>query len=329
MTAAILDGRDLAERIKREIHAEVDALKFRGVRPHLAAVQVGEPPASKVYTRFQQRACEAANIGYELIQEPLDISREDLLTRITQLNERTDVTGVILQLPLPAHIPHRLIQNAIAPAKDVEGMHALNYGRLFGATGHVAPCTALAAVELLRSTGMDLAGAEVVIVGHSEIVGKPIAMLLLQSTDRSPTVTVCHVATRDLMYHTKRADVLFVATGVRQLRWQRYHAAVGRNETPDPPDLGPLVRADMVKPGAVVIDVAINRIPVDLDRSGRPALDENGRAQMVTVGDVDFEGVKQVASAVTPVPGGVGPVTVSMLLRNTIACAKLAAETTC
>ena len=232
------------------------------------------------------------------------------------------VSGVLLLMPMPKQIDARAIQVAIDPSKDVEGMGPVNMGRLFYGGGLVAPCTAVAAVELLRSACPDLAGKEVVVVGHSEIVGKPIAMILLQSLDASPTVTVCHVATRDLAEHTRRAEVLFVATGVPQARWLGYRRRRKAGENPPLPDLSPLIRADMIRDGAIVIDVAINRIPRGFDENGEPLKNEKGKTAMKTAGDVDFEAAKEKVAAITPVPGGVGPVTVAMLLKNTIACAK-------
>ena len=185
----------------------------------------------------------------------------------------------------------------------------------------------MAAVELLKLTCDDLAGKEVVIVGHSEIVGKPIAMLLLQSLRESPTVTVCHVATRDLAFHTKRADVLFVAAGVSQAKWRGARAhAKKTGEDLVVPDLSPLISGDMVKEGAIVIDVAINRIPKGIDENGQPLKNDKGRIAIQTVGDVDFEGACEKAAAITPVPGGVGPLTVVMLLKNTVACAQAIAK---
>lgn len=322
MAAVILDGKALAERLREQLAQRVAQLRADGCAPHLVAVMAGESPAARLYANSQARACEAAGIGYELRTLPAHVSEDDLRATIGQLNRDRGVTGIILQLPLPVHVHLRDMQMAIDPEKDVEGIHPLNFGRLFGRTGHVAPCTALAAVEMVRSAGVDLAGQEVVVVGHSQIVGKPIGMLLLQSKDTAPTVTVCHVATRDLAAHTRRADVLFVATGALQARWQAYAAHTTRREHPPLPDLSPLITADMVKPGAMVIDVAINRIPAGFDATGQPLRDEKGKIRLITTGDVDFEAVKEVAGHLTPVPGGVGPVTVSMLLRNTVACAE-------
>ena len=329
MSAKIIDGNAVADEIKKRVSSDAAELTAAGRKPHLTAVQVGENPASKIYTNMQAKACESVGIEYELLNLPAEISQDDLLGKIAELNASTETTGIILQMPLPAQIDARRVQVAISPTKDVEGMHPENMGRLFYGGGTVAPCTPMAAVELLKRTHPDLptgqaglAGAETVIVGHSEIVGKPIAMILLQSPDASPTVTVCHVATRDLAAHTRRADVLIVAAGVSQARWSAYRRRKKAGEDVKPPDLSPLISVDMIKPGAIVIDVAINRIPKGFDENGDPVKNEKGKNAMQTVGDVDFEPASQIAGAITPVPGGVGPVTVAMLLSNTVACAK-------
>jgi len=322
MSAELLDGKVVAEEIKRQVAEEASALAARGRKAHLVAVQVGEDPASRIYTNMQARSCESVGIAYDLQELPADISQADLLAKTAELNADAKATGIILQMPVPKQIDARQVQVAIAPEKDVEGMHPVNMGRLFFGAGHVAPCAPLAAVELLTGHCPDLAGKEVVIVGHSEIVGKPIAAMLLQSPDASPTVTVCHVATRDLASHTRRAEVLIVAAGVSQARWLGYQRRRKAGETPPLPDLSPLVTADMLRQGAVVIDVAINRIPKGFDDAGQPLKNDKGKNAMMTVGDVDFEAARETVAAITPVPGGVGPVTVAMLLRNTIACAK-------
>ncbi len=322
MSAKIIDGNAVADEIRKQVASDAGELAKAGRKPHLTAVQVGENPASKVYTNMQAKACESVGIEYELLNLPAEISQDDLLRKIAELNASSKTTGIILQMPLPQQIDARRVQVAISPAKDVEGMHPENMGRLFYGSGIVAPCTPMAAVELLKRTCPDLAGKDAVVVGHSEIVGKPIAMILLQSPNASPTITVCHVATKDLSSHTRRADVLIVAAGVSQARWLAYSRAKKAGENVKVPDLAPLIKADMIKPGAAVIDVAINRIPRGFDENGEPVRNEKGKDAMQTVGDVDFEGASQIAGAITPVPGGVGPVTVAMLLANTVACAK-------
>ena len=322
MAAKIIDGEAVAEEIKQQVKAEAAELAAAGKTPRLVAIQVGENPASKIYTNMQAKACESVGIEYELLSLPDDTTADALAAKIAELNADDKVTGLILQMPLPAGLDARAAQVAIAPAKDVEGMHPENMGRLFYGGELVAPCTAVAAVELLKRTCPNLAGKETVIVGHSEIVGKPVAAILLQSLSESPTVTVCHVATKDLAAHTRRAEVLIVATGVSQARWLGYSRKKKAGENPPLPDLSPLIKADMLAEGAVVIDVAMNRIPKGFDDNGETLKNDKGKMARVTVGDVDFEAAKDKVAAITPVPGGVGPVTVAMLLKNTVACAK-------
>ena len=322
MAAKIIDGEAIAQAITDQVKADAAELTAAGRPPRLVAVQVGENPASKIYTNMQRKSCEAAGLQYDLLELPDDMSEADLLAKIEQLNTDDTVSGLILQMPVPPQIDARQVQVTISPNKDVEGMNPANMGRLFYGGSLVSPCTAAGAVELLKQTEPDLAGKEAVVVGHSEIVGKPIAMMLLESLRESPTVTVCHVATKDLAAHTKQADILFVAAGVSQAKWQGYNRKKKAGEDLPLPDLSPLISADMVKDGAIVIDVAINRIPKGFDDGGMPLKNDKGKNAMKTVGDVDFEGAKGKASAITPVPGGVGPMTVAILLRNTIACAK-------
>jgi len=325
MAATIIDGRAIAEKIKTQVAAEVGRLTRAGVAIKLVAVQVGENPTSRLYTRMQARSCRQAGIEYQLLDLPAEMSCRDLRQQIADLNGDESVTAIILQMPLPDHLDPRQVQQAIAPEKDAESVHPSNMGRLFFDDYAIAPCAPMAAVALLRSVQPGLAGAEVVIVGHSEIVGKPIAALLLASRREAPTVTVCHVATKDLAAHTRRAEVLIVAAGAAQRRWSRYRDAVRAGQKPDPPDLGPLISADHMREGAVVIDVGVNRIPRGLDAAGQPLKGPEGKAEMITVGDVDFEAAKRKVAAITPVPGGVGPATVAILLKNTVTCAKLAA----
>ncbi|MHC4983316.1 MAG: bifunctional 5,10-methylenetetrahydrofolate dehydrogenase/5,10-methenyltetrahydrofolate cyclohydrolase, partial [Planctomycetota bacterium] len=200
MSAKIIDGEAVAEEIKKQAASDAAELAKSGRPPYLVAVQVGENPASRMYAKMQARSCEAAGIGYELLELPEAISQGELLSRIGELNGDSKVTGLILQMPVPKQIDARKVQVTIAPEKDVEGMHPANMGRLFYGGGIVAPCTPMAAVELLKRACRDLAGKETVVIGHSEIVGKPIAAMLLESLDASPTVTVCHVATKDLAF---------------------------------------------------------------------------------------------------------------------------------
>jgi len=303
MAATLLQGDTLASEIKQTLKKHIKDLKAKGVPPHLVAVQVGESAAAKVYLRQQQKACEEMGIEYEVRQLPESTTQQKLLDFIEQLNEDNSVTGIILMMPLPQGIDARQVQVTISPDKDVEGMHPANMGRLVYGEMGLSPCTARAAVELLKSSGVELKGKELVVVGHSEIVGKPLALMLLASLMESPTVTVCHIATKDLAFHTKRADILMVAVGKPGL-----------------------IQADMVKDGVVVIDIGINRVPVT-DEKGNPVLNEKGKPKKKTVGDVDFEAIKEKAGFITPVPGGVGPMTTMMLLHNTVEAAeKVAAQ---
>ncbi|MBN1342125.1 MAG: bifunctional 5,10-methylenetetrahydrofolate dehydrogenase/5,10-methenyltetrahydrofolate cyclohydrolase [Phycisphaerae bacterium] len=325
MAGLILDGEALADKIKAGLAEEVEALKKAGRPAHLVAVQVGDPPASRIYVNQQKKACESIGLIYDLNQLDENCSEQDVLDEIKKLNEDDSVSGIILQMPLGPGMDARKVQITIDPDKDVEGMHPVNMGRLFYGGGKIVPCTPSGAVELLKSTGIDLAGKEAVVVGHSEIVGKPIAAILLQSLNASPTVTVCHIATKDLAAHTRRAEILFVGTGKAQAVWQRYNRMKKAGEEPPIPDLSPLIKADMIKDGAIVIDVAINRLPKALDADGECVKNEKGKNAMVTVGDVDFDGAKDKCGWITPVPGGCGPMTVAMLLKNTVEAAKAAA----
>ena len=297
MSARVLDGVLLADRIKAEVRAELAKLPKAG-RPHLVALHAGDDPGSRMYLRSKAAACEGVGIRFSEVGLDAETPQARFLAELVRLGDDTSVSGIIVQMPLPPGIDARAVQRAIPPHKDVEGVSAANMGMLVSGRPFVSPCTAQAAVALIEESGAEIAGAEAVVVGHSEIVGKPVALLLLRSADASATVTVCHIATRGLADHTRRADILIVAAGVPGL-----------------------LRGDMIKPGAVVIDVGINRVPVT-DKNGEPALAKNGRPRMRTVGDVVLEEAARVAGAITPVPGGVGPVTVAMLLRNTAACAR-------
>ena len=298
MEAKIINGEELAEKIKDEMRKEVSALHAANKPISLAAVQVGENPGSRVYIRNQKRTCEELGIEYNLHELPDTTTQDELINKIEKLNNDKSVTGIILQMPLPDKINAKEVQWKISPRKDIEGMHPSNLGRIFYGNATVSPCTAMGAITLLKSLDINLKGMEIVVVGHSEIVGKPSAMLLLDSVTESPTVTVCHIATKDLAFHTKRADVVIVAAGKPNL-----------------------ITADIVKEGVILIDIGINRVPV-LDENGQPTLNEKGRKKMKTVGDADFENIKNKASYITPVPGGVGPMTVAMLIKNTVMQAK-------
>lgn len=278
MSAAIIDGKAIAEEVRDEVRQEVARLKERGILPGLAVILVGDDPASKTYVRNKERACKDAGIYSEVYRLPGDTPEHEVLRLIGELNGRPDISGILLQHPVPGHIDERRCFDAISPEKDVDGFHPVNQGRLLIGEKCFVPCTPRGIIHLLDKTGVDLTGKRAVVVGRSNIVGKPVALLLLS---RNATVTICHSRTRDLAAETRAADVLVVA--------------IGRARA---------IRGDMIKPGAVVIDVGVNP--------------EEGKL----VGDVDFESAAQVASAITPVPGGVGPMTIAMLLKNTVEAAR-------
>ncbi|AKQ60562.1 bifunctional methylenetetrahydrofolate dehydrogenase/methenyltetrahydrofolate cyclohydrolase FolD [Bordetella hinzii] len=279
MTARIIDGAALSQRIREEVAQRVAALAAKGVRPGLAVVLVGEDPASQVYVRNKVAACEKAGLHSVKEQYPADLSEAELLARIDALNRDPSIHGILVQLPLPAHLDSHKVIEAIAPGKDVDGFHISNAGLLMTGQPLFRPCTPYGVMKMLEAEGVALRGAEAVVVGASNIVGKPMAMLLLAA---GATVTLCNSKTRDLGAQTRRADVLVVATGRPRM-----------------------VTGDMIKPGAVVIDVGINR-----------------GADGKLCGDVDFASAREVAGAITPVPGGVGPMTIAMLLVNTVEAAE-------
>ena len=278
MPAKLLDGNQLSRQLRAEIATASAILTAKGTKPGLAVILVGENPASQIYVRNKVKACEDANIYSELIRLPQDISEQELLDHIHQLNADEQIHGILVQLPLPAHIDSHLVLEAIDPYKDVDGFHVANAGALMTGKHIFKPCTPYGCMKILESIDYPIRGARAVIVGASNIVGKPMAMLLLQA---GATITICNSKTKDLAAHTKEADILVVATGIPKM-----------------------ISAQMVKPGAVVIDVGINRLP-------------DGKL----CGDVDFDEVKYVAGWITPVPGGVGPMTITMLLQNTLEAA--------
>ncbi len=353
MSAVIIDGEAIAARIKERLAREVEYLKSVGKAPHLVALQANDNPGSKIYVANQKKSCEEINIRYEVDQQPINSTQDQLLKRIEELNATRDVTGIIIQMPLPDGCDSRTLQARINPSKDAEGMCPANVGRVVLVTSQAAlmrrgmpenydewlkssltwnmpapaPCTAVGSVELIRSTGIDMYGKHAVIVGHSEIVGKPVVLLLLA---HFCTVSCAHIATPNLAEITRQADILVVATGKSQGVWNSYADKLKKHlknpekvKKPKVPDYGPLVKADMVKPGAVVIDVAINRVPRALDEKGEPVLNAKGKPDMITCGDVEFEKAKEIAGWITPVPGGVGPMTTALLLRNVVEAAKL------
>ncbi len=276
MTARIIDGRAIAAQVRREVRDEAQGLILRGVTPGLATVLVGDDPASKVYVTSKRKACAEAGIAAWDYDLPASTGEGELLDLLADLRQDPSVHGILVQLPLPEHIEEEVVLDAVPPHKDADGFHPYNVGRLLAGTPVVVPATPAGIQQLLTRSNVETSGAHVVVIGRSNIVGKPVAALLVQKAPgANATVTVCHSATRDLVEHTTRADILIAAVG-------RPHAITG----------------PMVRPGAVVVDVGVNRTADGL------------------VGDVDFEAAVEVASAITPVPGGVGPMTIAMLLRN-------------
>jgi methylenetetrahydrofolate dehydrogenase (NADP+)/methenyltetrahydrofolate cyclohydrolase len=293
MAATIIDGKQIAAEIRAELKQEVEKLKAEhGIVPGLGVVLVGEDPASQSYVRAKEKACAEIGIYSDDNRLPADTSQKDLLELVLSMNENPKINGILVQLPLPPHMDESEILLAIDPDKDVDGFHPVSVGRMVVGEKAFLSCTPHGVIQLLLRSGVKLEGAEVVIVGRSNIVGKPLANMLMQKWNKgNATVTVCHTRTRDLAVHTRQADIVI--------------AAAGRPNT---------VTADMIKDGAVVIDVGVNRVD-----------DATRKRGYRLVGDVDFEAVAEKASLITPVPGGVGPMTITMLLHNTVESAKMAA----
>jgi methylenetetrahydrofolate dehydrogenase (NADP+) / methenyltetrahydrofolate cyclohydrolase len=299
--ARILDGAAVAAEIKAEVAVEVKLLAEQGIRPGLAAVLVGHVPASEIYVRSKVKTCGELGLFSEMIEPPDTVTTEEMLALVADLNARDDIDGILIQLPLPAHVDAKLLLDSVMPEKDVDGFHPVNAGRLQAGRPALAPCTPAGVVQILKRSGIAIGGQHAVVVGRSDIVGKPVAMLLLHE---NATVTICHSKTRDLPSITRQADILV--------------AAIGRPG---------FVTSEMVKPGATVIDVGINRI-TDLAEFERFFAGDGRRAEIFSkrgstiVGDVHPRAFK-VAGAYTPVPGGVGPLTIAMLMANTVRAAKL------
>ena len=290
MPAQYIDGRAIAAQIVRELTPRVAELKQRGVAPGLAFVRVGEDPASKVYVGRKEKACAELGIFSETVILPETATEAELLALIAKLNSDSRLHGILVQAPLPKHISESKVYSSVLPAKDVDGFHPVNVGKLMlgDATGF-RPCTPAGVMELLVRSGVKTEGAEVVVLGRGNIVGKPMAAMLCQKgKGANATVTICHSATRDIKAHCLRADIIIAAIGVAEF-----------------------VKADMVKPGATVIDVGVNRIADATSKTGTKL-----------VGDVAFAAVEQVAAKITPNPGGVGPMTIAMLLQNTVQAAE-------
>ncbi len=292
MAATIIDGKQVAADMRAELKEKVAGLKEKGVIPGLGVILVGDDPASRSYVTAKERACEEIGIYSDDNRLPADISQDELMALVQKMNQDPKINGILVQLPLPKHLNEDEVLLAIDPDKDVDGFHPMNVGRMVVGQDAFLPCTPHGVLHLLKRSNVELSGAEVVIVGRSNIVGKPLANMLVQKSDMgNATVTVCHTRTKDIAEHCRRADIIIAAVG-----WPN------------------TVTADMVKDGAVVIDVGVNRVE-----------DASKKRGYRLVGDVDFEGIKEKASLITPVPGGVGPMTITMLLYNTVESAKRAA----
>lgn len=293
MPAKILDGRKIARDVEREVKKEVEMLKAStGIHPHLTVVLVGNDPASHVYVERKSKACERVGISEETIFLPASTSEADLFTLLGNLNAKTSVHGILVQMPLPQHISSTRVIEAIDYRKDVDGFHPVNVGRAVIGTPFFEPCTPRGIVEMLLRSGYPPAGKHVVVLGRSNVVGKPLMNLLVQKTSEgNATVTVCHTGTPDFSVYTRQADIVIAAAGSPEI-----------------------VHGSMLRPGCVVIDVGVNRV-------SDPTVEKGYRI----VGDVHFESAVQVAEAISPVPGGVGPMTIAILLRNTLRAAKMAA----
>ena len=293
MAAKIIDGKQIAADIRVEIKQEVEKLRQRGIVPGLGVILVGDDPASQSYVTAKERTCEEMGIYSDDNRLPEDVTQQELMALVEKMNNDPKINGILVQLPLPKHLNEAEVLLAIDPDKDVDGFHPMNIGKMVAGEKAFMPCTPHGIIHLLKRSGVKIEGAEVVVVGRSNIVGKPIANMLIQKNDSgNATVTVCHTRTKNLADHTRRADIII--------------AAAGRPNT---------ITADMVKEGVVVIDVGVNRVE-----------DATKKRGYRLAGDVDFEAVKEKASLITPVPGGVGPMTISMLMFNTMESAKAAAK---
>jgi methylenetetrahydrofolate dehydrogenase (NADP+) / methenyltetrahydrofolate cyclohydrolase len=292
MSAKIISGTEIAKAIREELKDEVADLKEKyGIVPGLVTILVGEDPASQSYVSAKNKTAHALGIHSEQVTLPADTGEQELLALVDKYNKDKSINGILVQLPLPKHINETKVLFAIDPEKDVDGFHPVNVGKMVLGEQCYLPCTPHGILEMISRSGIETSGAEVVVIGRSNIVGKPIANLMLQKRKAgNATITLCHTRTRDMAAHTRRADIIIAAVGVPKM-----------------------VTADMVKEGVVIIDVGVNRIGTT----------ESGKA--ILAGDVDFEAVKEKASFITPVPGGVGPMTITMLMKNTVQAAKQAA----
>jgi methylenetetrahydrofolate dehydrogenase (NADP+)/methenyltetrahydrofolate cyclohydrolase len=293
MSAKIIDGKQIAAQMRAELKAEVEKLKQKGIVPGLGVILIGSDPASQSYVTAKERACEEMGIYSDDNRLPADTTQKDLIALINRMNADPKINGILVQLPLPKHLNESEVLLAVNPDKDVDGFHPTNIGRMVAGQKAFLPCTPHGVIQLLLHSKVKIEGAEVVIVGRSNIVGKPLANMLIQkSASGNATVTICHTKTRNISRHTLSADIIVAAAGFPNI-----------------------ITADMVNEGAVVIDVGVNRIKDSTKKNG-----------FRLVGDVDFEAVKEKAGLITPVPGGVGPMTITMLLYNTVESAKMAAK---
>lgn len=290
MAAKIIDGKEISETIRGELKNRISVLKEKGITPGLGVILVGNNPASRSYVTAKERACDSIGIYSDDNRLPEDVTETDLLKKINEMNVDPKIHGILVQLPLPKHINESTVLLAIDPKKDVDGFHPINVGKMMIGEDTFFPCTPHGVLQMLLRSKIETSGKHVVVIGRSNIVGKPVANMLLQKRDgANATVTLCHTGTKSIESHTLQADILIAASGFPNT-----------------------VTADMVKPGAVVIDVGVNRIEDNTKKSGYRL-----------VGDVDYEGVSAIASAITPVPGGVGPMTITMLLYNTVLSAEI------
>ena len=290
MAAKIIDGKEISETIRGELKNRISVLKEKGITPGLGVILVGNNPASRSYVTAKERACDSIGIYSDDNRLPEDVTETDLLKKINEMNVDPKIHGILVQLPLPKHINESTVLLAIDPKKDVDGFHPINVGKMMIGEDTFFPCTPHGVLQMLLRSKIETSGRHVVVIGRSNIVGKPVANMLLQKRDgANATVTLCHTGTKSIESHTLQADILIAASGFPNT-----------------------VTADMVKPGAVVIDVGVNRIEDNTKKSGYRL-----------VGDVDYEGVSAIASAITPVPGGVGPMTITMLLYNTVLSAEI------
>ncbi len=324
MVAELIDGNAVAKELLEGIQGDIEKLGAAGIKPHLAAIRANEDAGSGWYAKAQGEHCAQNGIEYSLIELGKNATETDILNEINRLNNDPAISAILLHLPLPTGCEHLKLAAAIDPVKDAEGVHPQNLGALL-TRGHSdpAPCTAVGAVELVRRLRPNMNGAKALVLGRSAIVGKPAALLLL---NLNASVMIGH-SRSDVAALCREADVIIAATGAASVIWNRYSRALkafkaGEGEKPEPVDLSPLVKADMIKEGAIIVDVGVNHIPAALDENGEPVKNSKGRTAMQYVGDVDFEACKEVAGHITSPKGGSGPVTNAYLLLNTVNSAK-------